>query len=336
MLSQPHYRNQTQEIVFTARLGTLYSRHADGTWSTCHVPTNYELLAYDELPDGGVVTGGERGGVWYAAKRCGDWQPVPLPDRSQDVIWIGASGSDAVHVLTNEQGRYRIYSAPRDGKWDWRMVKEFGETDPPSYLFQAQYAEVLPSLYQRNDTLFLSARNGAYQFDSRSENFAASSSESMFRATTQPNGFIVASPRSSWIGTKPPRVSRDGGNTWEEYQRLGTFGDTPYVFSNGDSLATNGSASFVLIGWKKNETIEVVLSHDKGKTSQIMGHVPYGCDELQTSISRDDLIFLRCFDGSLLHSVDRGKTWVTDFSRAVRSDAVPREFVGSGIEAPPR
>jgi hypothetical protein len=336
MLSQPHYLARTQEIVYTARLGTLYERQHDGKWSTCHVPTNYELLAYDELPDGTVVTSGERGGVWYASRRCGDWQSAALPDKAQDVIWIGANGSDAIHAVTNEQGRYRIYSAPLDGKWSWHLVKEFGAYDPPNYLNQALHAEPAPSVYQRNGIWFLSARTGAYEFDTRAGTFGPSSAESMFRAVTQPDGTIVTSTRSAWIGTKPPHVSRDGGKTWDEYQRLGTFGATPYVFSNGDALATNGNASFVFIGWKKNQTIEVVVSHDKGKTSQIVGHVPYGCDQLQTRISQDDLIFMRCFDGSLLRSVDRGKTWVADFSRAVRSDAVPREFLGKGIDAPQR
>jgi hypothetical protein len=247
---------------------------------------------------------------------------------------LTVSVADAVHVVTNEYGRYRIYSALRDGKWNWQMVAEFGKSAPPNYLDQAEYSEAAPALYRFNDTLFLSARTGAYQFDLLSKNFGTSPAESMYRAVTQPDGLVVASPRSSWIGMKPPRISRDGGKSWDEYHRLGSFGETPYVFANGDALAINASASFVLIGWKKNETIGVVLSHDKGKTSEVIGHVPYGCNQLETGISQDNLLFTRCFDGSLLHSVDRGKTWLTDFSRAVHVNAVPQEFVGRGIDSP--
>jgi hypothetical protein len=88
MLSQPHFDAHTKQIVYTARLGTLYLKSASGSWSTCHVSTNYELLAFAEFPDRSVITGGERGGVWYASKPCGEWQAIPLPDRAQNIIWI--------------------------------------------------------------------------------------------------------------------------------------------------------------------------------------------------------------------------------------------------------
>lgn len=333
-LSEPHYVSRTKEIVYTARLGTLYLRHVDGNWSACHVPTNYELLAFKELSDGAVLAGGERGNVWFASAWCGDWQAIPLPDKAQNVVWIGSgSSSDVVLALANEDGRFRIYTAVK-GKWNWQLVKEFGQYDPPNYLFQALYVVPTPALYRRGPMLFLSAHSEAYTFDTDNSAFSPSASDSMLRATTQPDGTIVASPTSAWIGSKPPRVSRDDGKTWDQYQRLGKFTEAPYVFSNGDALATDDSTRFVLVGWIKNRTIDVLLSHDKGKTSTVIGHVPYGCDQLQTAISNDDLIFTRCFDGSLLRSTDRGKTWVTDFSRAVRKDSIPPEFLGNPFVLP--
>jgi len=328
--SLPHFVAETREIVYTARLGTLYTRHDDGSWTTCHAPTNHELLAYARLPDGRSVTGGERGGIWITDQVCAQWESAPLPEATQNVVWLGmGGGSDTLFALANEAGRYRIYASPRVGAWSWKLIKEYGKYDPPIYLNQALHAEGAPAVYLRDAVAVLSASSGVFELDMHSASVTSVPTDSLFRVVTQPDGIVVGSPRSAWMGVKPPRVSRDGGRNWEDYQRLGTFGAVPYVFSNGDALAMNSSASFVFVGWKKNATVEVVMSHDKGKTSEVVGQVPYGCDKLEGAISRDDLLFARCFDGSLLRSTDRGRNWVADFSRAVRSDALPPEFQAS-------
>jgi len=334
LLALPHNLGKPSEITYTARLGTIYRRHADGAWSTCHVPTNYELLSYDELADGSVLTGSERGHVWRSSTACGDWRAVPLPDPVQSVIWLGHSAG-AQYALTAEQRRYRIY-ATTSTESGWRLVKEFGTYSPLDPQYLVDHIETPAMVIQQGDTLAMYTYSGTYRFRTDTEEFTTMSSDGLSWLSAQPNRLLVSSESSSWIGNKPPRVSLDGGKTWLQYQRLGAWGSIPYVLPNGDEIAADSSATYVFFGWKKNAKIDVLRSQDRGKTNTRVGDLPYGCGTLDASVSQDDFFVARCFDGSLLHSLDQGRTWTVEFDRAVRAGAIPPEFLGTAPSPSPK
>jgi hypothetical protein len=93
-----------------------------------------------------------------------------------------------------------------------------------------------------------------------------------------------------------------------------------------DAIGFDNPATYVFIGWKKKERVPVLRSAGGAKENVEIGSVPYGCNQLLTAVSTDDLVFSQCFDGSWLASRDGGVTWSQDFSRTVRADAIPEAF----------
>lgn len=327
VLSEPHFDKTGGEIYYTARLGTLYRRDGSGHWFSAYLPTRYDLIGFAKLPDGSLVAGGERGGIWRAQNFDGAWQPVPLDDREQTVVWLGAVGDAHLCAITSTGDRYRLYRTPLSGPWRWQLVGEYGKHDAVDDDWRVFALEHTPAVIPTPDGIRLFGPHSSHRFDAGSGNLLAQAGFGTTDLVNQPNGITVAMPYSGWSGTKPPQVSRDHGGHWEQFHRLGQFHERPYVFEDGAVLGTDNDSSFALFGWKRREKVDVLISADKGVTHTTAGQLAYGCGLIEAAISTDALLFARCFDGTLLTSGDRGRTWTRESSRSVRPDKIPKEFL---------
>jgi len=311
-------------VVFTGRLGSLQRRDAGGRWTSLNVSGYRELLAYREVGAEHFV-GGERGAVCRATDFVGPYQCASLPNRNQNVVRIDADTSGRVHVLAEERGRYRLY---RLDTWPdaFAEVTSFGASAevwaPQSVLVGAR----LPAAYRDGDILVVSSVEATHSIDLRNGRRTTSEVPALWEAVEQSNGWIVASPSSTWSGTKPPIVSRDRGRTWKEISRLGVHGVLPYVDDTGDAIGLDNDATYVFVGWRKREKVAVLRAAGGAKENRQIGQLPFGCGELVTEASSDALLLARCHDGAMLRSTDGGASWTVDLARAVRADAVPAEF----------
>lgn len=328
VLSAAYQEPNHGDIYYAARLGTLYRRDEGGTWTSAHLPTEYDLIAFAHLPDGSFVAGGERGTIWRAREFTGPWQGEPLADRDQVVIWLGVIEGQLLAVTSTGIG-YRLYKAggseARPG--DWQRVADYGAHDGYDEQRRVFAIERPPMLIRGPHGLTLFDHKSRHRFDTRSGQFTTEPGDGLAALVNQANGIVVAMPHSGWMGSKPPIVSRDGGASWESYQRLGQFHEPPYVFEDGTELGIDNDASFMLIGWQRRASIDVLSSADKGATSTTVGHVSYGCGRLEGAISTDARLFARCRDGTLLMSTDKGRTWTRDADRTPRREKMPREFI---------
>lgn len=239
-------------MVFGGRLGTLHRRTAEGVWSRTHVGANRELLAY-RVVGAEVFTGGERGQVCRAAAFEGPWRCDYLPQRDQNVVWLGSGVPGVLHALASERGRTRLYRSSLDGTFAWTLVAEFGTVatvHPPqsSWVKAAAMPVLLDGVRLR-----VADAEGSHDIDLATGSHAIGTWPKLVRLVEQQNGMVVASPYSGWSGTNPPLVSSDRGETWSQRKRLGVFHTLPYVFADGDLLAADNDASFVFVGWRKRE-----------------------------------------------------------------------------------
>lgn len=332
-LTEPHFDKSSGEIYYTARLGTLYRRDAAGRWFTSLLPTYYDLIGFTRLPDGGLLAGGERGGIWYSRDFGTTWHAEPLDDREQTVVWLGVVADSHLCAITSTGDRYRIYRAPLAPPWHWQLIGEYGLRDPPDERWRVFAREYAPPVISDGGILRLYDTHSSYQFDARSGRLSKQPQFGTTNLVDQPNGIVVAMPYSGWSGTKPPQVSRDRGVHWEPYHRLGRYHERPYVFKDGIALGADNDSSFSFLRWEKREKIDVLLSEDKGMTHTTNGQLQYGCSSIEAAISTDDRIFARCFDGTLLTSSDRGRTWLQESDRSLAPDKIPREFLASAPTA---
>lgn len=335
VLSEPHFDASSGEIYYTARLGTLYRRDGSGRWSSSYLPTRYDLIAFAKLPDGRYVVGGERGGIWHSREFDAGWQPSPLDDREQTVVWLGAVGETRLCAIASTGDRYRLYQTSLPSPGQWQLVGEYGEHDPADVNWRVFALEHTPAVIADGGGLRLFGPRTSHRFDAKSGRLTAEAGFGTMDLVVQPNGIAVAMPSSGWSGTKPPRVSRDRGASWEQFHRLGQFHQRPYVFEDGTALGTDNDSSFVFFGWKKREQVDVLVSADKGVTHATAGQLAYGCSLIEAAVSTDALLFARCYDGALLTSSDRGRTWTRESNRSVRPDTIPKEFL-AGTSAPAR
>jgi hypothetical protein len=333
LLDRPQGVTTDGSLVFGGRLGTLHRRSGAGTWTHVHVGGNRELLAYGNSGTSHYA-GGERGRICRAARFEGPWQCDYLPARDQSVVWIGAAVPGAVHVVADERGRRRLYRGATDGTPNWTLVHEFGQ---PQNIYPPTSTEIkaqAPALWLDRASLHVTDLAKSYVVDLVTGNVGNGTVPPLFELIEQPNGVLVASPYSGWSGAKPPIASRDRGRTWQPMERLGVYGVLPYVLASGDMLAANNAETFVWVGWKKRENVAVLRAAPTSKDDRTVGHLPYGCHELLNSVSRDDALVARCFDGSLLTSTDEGRTWKTEYARAVRAAALPDAFKVSSAVSP--
>lgn len=326
VLTAAHREPAGGDIYYTARLGTVYRRTEEGKWTSAHLPTHYDLIAFARLPDGSFITGGERGAIWRAHDLDGQWHGEQLADRDQVVVWLGSIAGRLLAVGSTGTA-YRLYEADGSAPGNWRRIGDYGARDGYDELRRVFAIEHPPALIADSGGVTLFGHKSRHRFDAGSGSFATEPGNGMVALVNQPNGITVAMPRSGWSGTKPPLVSRDGGSNWEPYQRLGQFHEPPYVFEDGTELGIDNDASFVLIGWQRRASIDVLASADKGASSTTIGHLSYGCGRLESTISTDARLFARCNDGTLLMSTDRGRTWARDADRSPKREEIPREFI---------
>lgn len=326
VLTAAHREPASGDLYFTARLGTLYRRSEAGTWTSVHLPTEHDLIAFARLPDGSFIAGGERGGIWRARDFGGPWQGEQLKDRDQTLVWLGSIAGRLLAVASTGTG-YRLYEADESTPGNWRHIGEYGahrNYDEARRVFAVEHP---PAVIADARGLTLFGSKSRHRFDAGSGHFSNEADQGVYRLVNQPNGIVVAMPHSGWSGTKPPIVSRDGGTTWESYRRLGQFHVPPYVFEDGTALGIGNANYFAVIGWRRHAALDVLASADKGATSAPVGQLVQGCDRLEGSISTDARLFARCHDGTLMMSSDRGRTWVRDVDRSPKRGDVPHEFI---------
>lgn len=313
-------------MVFGGRLGMLHRRAGDGAWSRTHVGGNRELLTYRAVGSE-VFAGGERGQVCRAAAFDGAWRCDSLPQRDQNVVWLGSGVPGVLHALAVERGRTRLYRSPLDGAFAWTLVTEFGTAKPVAPL-QSSWVKAAPAAALLDGTrLRVADAEGSHAIDLSTGARNVGTWPKLVRLVEQQNGMLVASPYSGWSGTNPPMVSSDRGETWATRKRLGVFHTLPYVFADGDLLAADNDASFVFIGWRKHENVAVLRAAPvRDPVQRTVGSVQYGCSEIVNEVSRDAELIARCFDGTLLASTDEGATWHATYPRSVRGDSIPSEF----------
>ncbi|MBS0583366.1 MAG: hypothetical protein JSS42_09735 [Proteobacteria bacterium] len=328
-MERPRYISR-EEIIYTARLGSLYRRSASGQWTIGHLPTNLALMSATKLSDGSYVAGGERGTVWHAGSLDGSWQAATLPYAGQSTAWLGEVDGK-LFAIGMDNGKARLYQRGED--WAWKLVGEYGTRAKEGARELAYDYSLTPRVVTRGKELLVYGDHARYRLDAATAAFSKIDDQGSFLVQEQPNGIIVSNADSFWFGgVGAPQISRDGGLTWEPYHRLGKWGGALYVFSDGTPLAIDSDTGFGWKGWEKEPHPSVLTSSDKGKTQRAIGQVTFGCNRIEGPISTDELLYLYCFDGSLLKSTDRGRTWGAEYSRAVRADKLPAEFLGPGAK----
>lgn len=324
-MEKPRYVSK-EEILYTARLGSLYRRSASGQWTIGHLPTNLALISATKLSDGSYVAGGERGTVWHADSFDAPWQPAALPYAGQSTAWLGEADGK-LFAIGMDNGKARLYQ--RSADWTWAPVGEYGTKVKEGTRELAYDYDLAPRVVIRGKELLVYDDHSRYRFDAGTAKLSKIDDQGSFLVQQQPNGIVVSNADSFWFGgVGAPQISRDGGMTWEPYHRLGKWGGALYVFADGTPMAIDSDIGFGWKGWEKEAHPSVLISSDKGKTQRAIGQVAFGCNRIEGQISTDELLYLYCFDGSLLKSTDRGRSWVPEYSRAVRADRLPAEFLG--------
>lgn len=284
------------------------------------------LISATKLSDGSYVAGGERGTVWHADSFDGPWQPAALPYAGQSTAWLGEADGK-LFAIGMDNGKARLYQ--RSADWTWAPVGEYGTKVREGTRELAYDYDLVPRVVTRGRELLVYDDHSRYRFDAGTAKLSKIDDQGSFLVQQQPNGIVVSNADSFWFGgVGAPQISRDGGMTWEPYHRLGKWGGALYVFADGTPMAIDSDIGFSWKGWEKEAHPSVLISSDKGKTQRAIGQVAFGCNRIEGQISTDELLYLYCFDGSLLKSTDRGRSWVPEYSRAVRADRLPAEFFG--------
>lgn len=326
LLGRPQHRGGDDSLVLGGRLGTLHRRNSTGEWIRSHVQGNREILAYRETNQG-IFAGGERGLICRAVQFSGPWSCSNLSDRNQSIVWIGSSPGGTLYLVTRERGRVRLYVDADEDQSGWELLREFGRLVPvTSADLTNAIARPVPAMF-RDGRLSLADIDWSYDLDTRLGSAVPSFWPALVSLAHQPNGIALASPSSSWTGTKPPILSRDFGETWISLQRIGVFHTFPYALGSGDVVAIDSDSTYVFVGWRKKENVAVLRAAPNSAENRIVGHVPYGCSEILHEVSHDHELIVRCFDGTLMLSRDAGASWEVGYPRTVREEAIPAEFI---------
>lgn len=297
LLGRPQHRGGDGALVFGGRLGTLHRRNPSGEWVRSHVQGNREILAYRETNQG-IFAGGERGLICRAVQFSGPWLCSKLSDPNQSIVWIGSSPHGALYLITQERGRVRLYVGASEDQSGWELLREFGKRAPvTSADLTNAIARPVPAMF-RDGRLNLADIDWSYALDTNLGSVVPSSWPALVSLARQPNGITLASPASSWTGTKPPIISRDLGETWVTSQRIGAFHTFPYALGSGDVVAIDSDSTYVFVGWRKKENVAVLRAAPSSAESRTVGHVPYGCSEILHEVSHDHELIVRCFDGT--------------------------------------
>lgn len=302
-------------VAMTGVLGQIVVRDPETrAWTRVDTRFNEQLGALVRTGDQ-YIAAGERGLVVRADSLMGPWRQMASLGSQEAVYWLHSEPNGSVYALARQAQWVRLYSLSDDHA-EWSVVMEI-DTSPRS-LIATFYKSVIP-VASADSTIVLFFDDERIVLDLAS---GERSSESMAMPQIiekQPDGTLLAADFLSLNGGRP-RYSYDMGKSWTSLFRhrddeQWNFATMPIVLDQRETLYVSQRIYRDEIRRIRIEKVPRTRIFQQGKIGVASwgGQMDPECVRLVPELSTPELIFASCYDGRLMSSEDRGKTWRLDY-----------------------
>lgn len=308
-------------IAMTGPLGQLLWRNPEsGQWQQSNTGYNNELAVVTEFNDH-YLAAGERGLVLQAESLEGPWKATPGLSTQEAIYWLHHEPGHGVFALARAGNSVRFYSVDSDFS-RWEQILEF-EYDPGFFFTGAgKVHAVAPG----DDSIIIFGDRQRIVYNIESGTMDSESNDNVFRLSQQPDGTLVILPGSLWSGVSSPKISHDLGKKWQRVRRIRDYErwkietrSMPIVLNETETIAVShrgyrGEDRRI----KYEEAPRIRLVRDNNYEIASWGKPMLSdCTRLLPEVSKPELIFAACLDGSLMRSEDQGETWQLDYESGV-------------------
>ncbi|MDP2561361.1 hypothetical protein [Psychrobium sp. 1_MG-2023] len=308
------YADQTAHIsgglskALLAKFGQLKLLDENQQWEHHDVPTNSRLSSALRIDDM-LIVGSELGAIFIKNDSSKHWQELSPISAKEAVMWFGKIGN-SIYALTSSRQNYFVYDV-KDIRTNWQKVGTFKRKERSGFF--VQNGGLYP-VVTGNNVLRIINDNEKFDFDTITNTWKKSKSESLASMLQLKDGTLVGLEVSQWDGIGKQTVSFDDGDTWLSLSRkLKTWGDRKPDASLPVVLDGNTIVSLGRSRDKSNKDL-ILISKDKTKTNKKYywkehGKVKEGCYSMLPNLSQGSMLFFLCDQGEIVSTNDLGKTW---------------------------